>query len=72
MLNDKGHFFYSRKQEKQYRRSAENEGKTHLPTYCMLENGDIREYTEWCHTNKPSGEWDDYVYLGEGKYLRRG
>ena len=39
--------------------------------YMIFDNGDISEYTEMrpIDSDSPYGVWDDYEYIGEGKYL---
>ena len=36
----------------------------------ILEDVSIVIYTELTPTKKPSGVWDDYQYLGEGRWLK--
>jgi len=36
----------------------------------ILEDSSIVVYTELTRTNKPSGTWDDYVYLGRGEWYK--
>jgi len=37
--------------------------------YANLDNGEIVEYTEWLRREgKPTGNFDDFVFLGTGKY----
>ena len=60
-----GYFFYSEKQKKEQCGAEDNK-----ENYCKLKNsGEIVEYTEMrTSTNKPFGDWDDYIYLGWGEY----
>ena len=53
-----GYFWYS---AKQFDMLLHN-------NYCQLDNGEVVHYTEMNDKNKPSGKWDDYKYLGHGKY----
>jgi hypothetical protein len=57
-----GHFFYS---EKQFNLKQRTCGV--FVAKCKLSNGKIATYTEMTNKPKPSGTWDDYVYLGTGE-----
>ena len=68
-MNRKGFFFYSAKQKNVIDRGDFSyPHHQNNPTFCKLDDGRIVEYTEWCDTDTPFGEWDDYVFLGEGEY----
>jgi len=54
------HFWYSKKQKKHC-------GERKIIPIIKLENGEKKEYTEATIKNIPSGNWDDYIYLGKGK-----
>ncbi len=64
-MNNKGYFWYSKEQ----RKTIDLLNIAHpITNYCQLDNGKIKEYTEWTLDNKPSGKWEDYVFLGHGEY----
>ena len=61
------HFWYSSKQYVQ-------KGKTHsagsgpkLNNFSLI-NGTVVQYTEAYYGSEEPGNWDDYIYLGMGKY----
>jgi hypothetical protein len=40
----------------------------HVSNFAELNSGKIVEYTEGSSRNKISGEFDDYVFLGQGRW----
>ena len=61
-MSIEGYFFYSRKQNEMCVQPKDKD------TYAKLDNGDIVLYSEMRDIDKPFGTWDDYVFLGHGKF----
>ena len=64
------YFFFSEKQKDVLRYQDHMEGCRFRSNYCKLNSGEVKEYTEWTHSPEPFGNWDDYIYLGEGEYYQ--
>ena len=68
MLNDKNHFWFSKKQRTYMVQDCIRKGVLFKPLYSRI-NGKKLEYTLMNSVKEHCSNWDDMVYLGYGDYL---
>ena len=62
------HFWYSKKQEKMMSKMCiDSQCSPELNNFSLI-NGTVVLYSEANPKSTPAGNWDDYIYLGMGKF----